>query len=856
MRRKTKRLREQLELYDIPPFIATAPCVPALREIVKSWREGGYKGATDTTRELLNHWFLTDHLTPNGRRFCYYDAQREAVETLIYVYEIAKVRARLELIQRFATATKDLRLPPYDDFARYCIKMATGSGKTKVMSLAVVWHYFNAVREDDGDYAKTFLVIAPNVIVFERLRKDFAGGHIFRADPLFPKHFELFWDFDCYMRDEGERAHSEGALFLTNIQQFYERPGRTAEDEPDEITAVMGAKPQTQKLELTDFDERIARRGGPLLVLNDEAHHTHDEDSEWNKVIRKLGVKNPIASQLDFSATPRYQKGGLFAWTLYDYPLKQAILDGVVKRPVKGVADIQEAKSDIASVRYEGFLTAGVERWKEYRQQLAPLGKKPILFVMLNSTAEADEVGDYLRVKYPNELGGDKTLVIHTDTKGEVSKKDLDTARQLAREVDEPDCPVNAIVSVLMLREGWDVQNVTVVVGLRPYTSKANILPEQTIGRGLRLMFRHLHSPPSTGQGGDYTERVDVIGNKAFIAFVEDLEKLEGLTLDTFDVGKDKLRILTIMPMPEKMAYDIGVPTLSPLLVRKKSLAEDIANLDVMALNCPVLPRKKGDAVEKTFQYEGYDIITLEKIIERDYTIPEPQTAQEVIGYYARRIASDVKLPSQFSALAPKVREFFERKAFGAVVNLDDKALIKAMSSNVAGYVVVKTFGNALREKIIEPTEPQLTAPERMLSSTPPFPHSRPTFEAAKCVFNYVPCDNEFERDFAKFLQSAGDVEAFSKLPEPFGFAIEYTDTVANLRYYYPDFVVRLTNGENWIVETKGQETIEVERKATAAQIWCENATILTGTAWRYLKVPQKDFEQLQPSLFSDVVIL
>ncbi|MBI1924369.1 DEAD/DEAH box helicase family protein, partial [Candidatus Poribacteria bacterium] len=655
-------------------------------------------------------------------------------------------------------------------------------------------------------------------------------------------------DFDCYMRDEGERAHSEGALFLTNIQQFYERPGRTTEDEPDEITAVMGPKPQTQKLELTDFDERIARRRGPLLVLNDEAHHTHDEDSEWNKVIRKLHTQNPLASQLDFSATPRYQKGGLFAWTLYDYPLKQAILDGVVKRPVKGVADIQEAKSDIASVRYEGFLTAGVERWKEYCEQLAPLGKKPILFVMLNSTAEADEVGDYLRVKYPNELGGDKTLVIHTDTKGEVSRKDLDTARQLAREVDEPDCPVNAIVSVLMLREGWDVQNVTVVVGLRPYTSKANILPEQTIGRGLRLMFR--------GQVSDYTERVDVIGNKAFIVFVEDLEKLEGITLDTFDVGKDKLRILTIMPMPEKMAYDIGVPTLSPLLVRKKSLAADIANLDVMALNCPVLPRKKGDAVEKTFHYEGYDIITLEKMIERDYTIPEPQTAQEVIGYYARRIASDVKLPSQFAALAPKVREFFERKAFGAVVNLDDKALIKAMSSNVASYVVVKTFGKALREKVIEPTEPQLTAPERMLSSAPPFPHSRPTFEAAKCVFNYVPCDNEFERDFAKFLQIAGDVEAFSKLPEPFGFAIEYTDAAANLRYYYPDFVVRLTNGENWIVETKGQETLEAERKAAAAQIWCENATMLTGTAWQYLKVPQKDFERLQPSLFSDVVML
>src|SRR5207245_7412532 len=107
-----------------------------------------------------------------------------------------------------------------------------------------------------------------------------------------------------------------------------------------------------------------------------------------------------------------------------------------------------------------------------------------------------------------------------------------------SQELDEAgDNPVNAIVSVLMLREGWDVQNVTVVVGLRPYTAKANILSEQTIGRGLRLMFRDMPV-------GGYTERVDVIGNKAFLSFVDDLEKIEELTLETFEVGKDKLKIL------------------------------------------------------------------------------------------------------------------------------------------------------------------------------------------------------------------------------------------------------------------------------------------------------------------------
>src|SRR5262249_13372156 len=139
------------------------------------------------------------------------------------------------------------------------------------------------------------------------------------------------------------------------------------------------------------------------------------------------------------------------------------------------------------SVRYRGYLTAAVERWREYRVQLAKLKRKPVLFIMLNSTEDAEDVGAWLRERYPEEFAAEKTQIIHTDKTGEVSKKDLDIARRAVREVGDPASPINAIVSVLMLREGWDVKNVTVVVGLRPYTAKANILPEQAIGRGLRL---------------------------------------------------------------------------------------------------------------------------------------------------------------------------------------------------------------------------------------------------------------------------------------------------------------------------------------------------------------------------------
>ncbi|MFN0175504.1 MAG: DEAD/DEAH box helicase family protein [Saprospiraceae bacterium] len=841
-----KRTR-QPNLFNIEDALRTAPCVPAIRIAVDAWRESGYKGVTDTTHELLNFWFRTDHIMPNGRQFRFHRAQREAIETLIFLYEIAKVRTRKGLLENYAQHSRELRMPPYDDFTRYCVKMATGSGKTLVMAMTVVWQFANAVREDATQYAKTFLMLAPNVIVFERLKTDFESGHVFRSAPLIPRHFQWWWDMNYYMRGDAEANHSEGAFYLTNIQQFYERPDRKTDAETDLMTAMLGAAPPTKKSEISDFNTRIAARDGMVMVLNDEAHHTHDEENEWNKCIRKVHHDSPLAIQLDVSATPRYEGGSLFAWTVFDYPLKQAIVDGIVKRPIKGISQVTEAKSEHASVKYEGYLVASVERWKEYREQLAPLSKKPILFVMMNNTEEADDVADWLKTKYPESFAGEKTLVIHTKKNGEVSEKDLDLARRMSREVDESHSPVNAIVSVLMLREGWDVKNVTVVLGLRPYSSQANILPEQTIGRGLRLMFRDL---------GGYQERVDIIGNKAFLDFVEDLEKLEDLKFETFQIGKDKLKIITVHPvLPEKADKDIGIPEISPLLGRKKSLADEIAAIDVRAFKTAVLPFK-GKEIEdaKSFIYEGRDILTDEKLLEREYAIPPAQTPEEVIGYYARRIAQNIKLPSQFHAVAPKVREFFEHKAFGRTVDLNNPEAIKAISSNLASFVVVKEFERALREKVVEARVPELLTTAKMLSSTQPFATSKKVMESKRTVFNFVPCDNEFELTFARFLDKSEDLEAFAKLPELFGFCIQYTDTLANIRNYFPDFIARLSDGSHWLIETKGREDIEVAMKDNAAQNWCDTATELTDVQWNYIKVLQKDFEKLRPESFEELM--
>lgn len=837
-------------MLDVSSTLRTAPCVPAIRQEVAQWRAAGCPGITATTKRLLAWWFKNDHRASWGNAFRYYPAQREAMETLIYLYEVKKVRTRGELLTTYAKGQK-IALPARDDFPRYAFKMATGSGKTKVMSLVMAWQYFNAVRGEGDDYTTTFLLIAPNVIVLERLMSDFAGGRIFKTDPVIPPEWAILWDVDFYVRGECERLKSEGALYLTNIQQLYDKLTEEAPANP--VADLLGPAPPTSLQPVESFLDRIARRG-ECLVINDEAHHTNDQATGWNEVIAGLhGQLNArrLTAQLDFSATPRQSDGSLFSWTVFDYPLKQAILDAVVKRPIKGIAQgISEAQSDRASVRYEAYLVAAVERWQEYRKQLEKLDKKPVLFFMLDDTKSADDVAEWLRRKYPKLFDGDKLLVIHTNRSGEISKSDLEKARQAARAVDDGSSPVQCIVSVMMLREGWDVSNVTVVAGLRPFTARANILPEQAVGRGLRLMFRN-----QTG----YSERVDIIGNSNFMQVVEALEKEEGIKLDTFEYGKKKtpLVIRTIQVISDRIAqYDIAIPVLTPRLERRKDARQVIngLNIDKIKLTHPLKLDTTVAPLDK-FTYEGRDVISDEVIIERTYTRPEAQTSGEIIAFYAQVIAQSLKMPAQFAVLVPKIEQFLREKAFGQAVELDSPLILQALNRPVVLNFTVRVFLMLLRPHLTEERQPVIDGAERKLSAMPPFAWSGRVADVDKTIFNLMPCDNEFEQEFARFLDAAKEVAAFANLGNlPQKLSIEYLDNEANLRCYEPDFVACDGDGTHWLIETKGREDIDVARKDGRAKQWCEDVTELTRRQWRYLKVPQKEFTKFRPGSFEELV--
>ena len=185
--------------------------------------------------------------------------------------------------------------------------------------------------------------------------------------------------------------------------------------------------------------DRIAERGR-VMVLNDEAHHVHDEKLKWNQTIERLHdeLRNRtpddhgagVVSQLDFSATPKDEKGELFRHIVVDYPLAQAVADGIVKTPLIGEVTGRRGRAGRRLLqRNRQWLDVAVGRWRKFHETLSPAGKRPVLFVMCENTQAADEAGDYLR-QLP-DFAGDRLLVIHTNTQGEITKADLDIARKL-----------------------------------------------------------------------------------------------------------------------------------------------------------------------------------------------------------------------------------------------------------------------------------------------------------------------------------------------------------------------------------------------------------------------------------------
>ena len=470
-------------------------------------------------------------------------------------------------------------LPPRN-LRRLAFKMATGSGKTWVMAMAVVWFRFHRQRVPGSDLSTNFLIVAPNVIVYQRLERDFASNRIFHELPLIPPEWKGSFSQKVILRGEAAEPDPSGNLFLTNIHQLYE--SRDQEWIPgNAVEALLGRKPAPDLAssgQRSMLDRIKSLRN--LVVLNDEAHHVHDEDLAWSQSLLAIHDALPrgLGAWLDFSATPKDQHGMYFPWTVVDYPLAQAVEDRIVKAPiiVTKEADHNQPNEDPSGVtrenvaeKYGYWLRAAVRRWKQHRTVYKKLNIRPVLFIMTEKNVYADALGEYLWKTRTFGFRKSEVLVIHTDSTGEIRKTDLEKARRAARDIDKAESGIKAIVSVMMLREGWDVRNVTVVLGLRPFTAKAEILPEQVIGRGLRLM---------TQVGPDRIQTLEVLGTRNLLNVLRDQLEAEGVGVAS--TGTNPPPPIVIEPVKEGLNYDIAIP------ITKPSLEYDLRKLSDLDVQC------------------------------------------------------------------------------------------------------------------------------------------------------------------------------------------------------------------------------------------------------------------------------
>jgi type III restriction enzyme len=836
---------------------------------------------------LFEYWFKEDHEVAGfAGVFRYHFCQREAIETLVYLVEIAGVRDAVKMVQDYAEVfQKDLLekniefvttmdgqrrirryVPeleamgeqdlPMENLRRYAVKMATGSGKTWVMAMAMVWSHFHKRMVAGSELSTNFLIVAPNVIVYQRLERDFDGNRIFNELPLVPP--EWTWNQKVILRGESAEPDSSANLFLTNIHQLYE--SREQEWTPQNaVDALLGRKPSK---DLASYQRSMLERIkglNDLVAINDEAHHVHDEDLKWSQSLASVHRALPrgLSLWLDFSATPKDQNGMYFPWTICDYPLAQTVEDRIVKAPL--IVTLEDdpkrpndpdnvTKADVVE-QYGFWIEAAVKRWKEHYQTYSPHGTKPVLFIMAEKNDHADEIGRHLieNLKFKKS----EVLVIHTDRNGEIKKGELEEARRIARDIDQPKNKIKAIVSVMMLREGWDVRNVTVTLGLRPFSAKAEILPEQVIGRGLRLM---------QGVGPDHTQTLEVLGTPNLLKVLREQLETEGVGVGVTKTAPPKP--IKIEPIRERSGFDIVIPNTKPLLTRN---LRNLSAIDPLGFEAIYDQEELDEIIRVNLKMEFATTET--EVHQTDLGSGNLPLAQELFSSITNKVIRRAGLPNAFAQICPKVRDYIAIRCFGREVNVEDETIRahlrqSAMQEGIAGYLARKIGEATVEKRAIEFEKSSLK-----LSITKPFSWVRnlspEPVTAKKTVFNFVATYNDFERRFAYFLDNAPDVLRFASLgtteqgESGVQFRVNYLKSSGAIGFYHPDWVViqKTPQGEiNWIIETKGRVWEGTEAKDEAIEDWCQRVSQQSGAQWRYERINQRDFDKLKPKSLNELI--
>jgi type III restriction enzyme len=841
--------------------------VNQLRDEVRAWRQAGWPGTAVVTRRLLEWWFERDEERQAiGKRFFF--CQQEAVETVIYLYEVQNRR----------------KLPETGDLIRYALKLATGTGKTVVMALLVTWATLHKRKVSGSSLSANFLVLVPNLTVRDRVSGqprgdglDPAGEHnLYDAFEMVPPEYREEFYPNVLVRNwqsipleakredwisEGEMPIEEGRFIPQAVLRAMQRRARQDPNAPI---------------------RRLLRGWRDLVVINDEAHHVYGEKRgkkgeepeyiKWSKILERIGKAARVSLVIDLSATPWYGSGSpkpegtLFEWLVSDFSVYDAFESGLVKvvrlpdpdehgRVYLDLWDlVKGAKTKEEYLRAcKGAIASIYSSWKkDYDEWSSSFefarGPAPVLLCVTSDATRAGWVFEHLTREYellrnPDDDDRSRWVTIQIDSKVfDADKGQEAVIREMVNTVGSKGKlgeHVRAIVSVNMLSEGWDVKSVTHILGLRAFGSP--LLTEQIIGRGLRRTNYDVLNQPLEERPEGSEETVDAFGIP-FVGFP--VEKRRRPRTGEWgqkpvwiepDPKKDKFRVR----VPNVRSWAVGVTESLGDLIRVEDLPQIRINPKETPPDVHVRPVVGGaaeavmtlDEVRKEWPVLRTAFLMAEELYQETNPgsageLSIGPTFDELLDVTRRFLDSRVR-PMKVDGLESDVRDvgiyYWRRQALDAL----DTAI---RGAGAVGVEAVPILGN----------------PEWLDSANlRRFQWTGIVAEGKRCHTNKVPCHTDLEKRFADFLDKATDVVRYFK-NERLGFSVTYYES-NRPRQYYPDFIIAARDADGrevmWLAETKGEIRPNTALKSEAAHLWCEKMSATKYGQWRYLFVQQRKLE-------------
>jgi len=482
------------------------------------------------------------HLNAIANRLSLRQPQRDALEILARVAEIIPLEKGSDAAQSLETIKGEFStVADFErEFPSLCFAIATGVGKTRLMGAFIAY-----LTRAEG--IRHFFVLAPNLTIYNKLVTDFTAGtpkYVFQGISEFANNPPEIITGDNYESGRGVRG---GKLFddavHINIFNISKINSEVRGDKAPRIKRLSEYIGESYFDYLANLDD--------LVLLMDESHRYRA--SAGVKAINEL---KPILG-LELTATPQVEKGSKtegFCNVIYSYPLSEALKDGFVKEPAVATRENFDAKNHTKEGLEKLKLEDGIHVHEETKTQLELYSRennvrrvKPFMLVVAEDTTHASALKAV--IEDPSFFGGQykgRVIEVHSQQKG--VEKDENVQALLS--VEDPENPVEIVIHVNMLKEGWDVTNLYTIVPLRAANSKT--LVEQSIGRGLRLPYGKRTGVPAV-------DRLTIVSHDRFQEIVDEANRPDSIIRTGIVIGRD-------IPL-EKSKVVVAAPTVVERLI-------------------------------------------------------------------------------------------------------------------------------------------------------------------------------------------------------------------------------------------------------------------------------------------------